>query len=143
MCLSRSLHRYTSHLFSLSATLSHMPVSYNCGLIPSFSIIIFSQSRAPLLFFLFFLLAVLLLCCCKLLIIYLPGFFSLPLSLLPAPLLQSVSLFLPLLFPPRSLSASFAPAASVFLCLNSRDAFVEGFHSDVPFEQVFIHVCWL
>lgn len=60
-------------------------------------------------------------------------------SLLCAALLQSVSLF-PLLSVSFPLSSS---AASVFLCVNSWDAFVEGFHSDGPFEQVVIHVCWL
>ena len=71
--------------------------------------------------------------------------FFLSLLLLPAPLLQSVSPFSPSLslslplFP----SASFSSAASMFLCVNSWDAFVEGFHSDGPFEQVVIHVCWL
>lgn len=37
----------------------------------------------------------------------------------------------------------FLHAASMFLCVNSWDAFVEGFHSDGPFEQVVIHVCSL
>lgn len=103
---------------------------------------------SPLFFFTFFLfslLPVLQLWCCELLIIYLPAFFSLLPSLLFAALLQSVSLFYPWLFPPRCLfpSASFSFSASMFLCVNSWDAFVEGFHSDGPFEQVVIHVCSL
>ena len=119
------------------ATPSHMPVSHNCGLIPSFSII-------------FFLLPVLPLCRCELLIIYLPAFFSLPPS---SPLhffffFFNLFLSFALAFPlsPSFPSASllfFPPAASMFLCVNSWDAFVEGFHSDGPFEQVVIHVCWL
>lgn len=99
-CHSHSLRQY--HLLSLSATLSHMPVSHNCGLIPSFSIIFFSFLNPPSSFF-FFLLPVLPLCRCELLIMYFPAFFSLLPSLL-APLFQSVSLFCPRLFPPLSLS---------------------------------------
>lgn len=69
-----------SQLFSLSATLAHMPVSCNCGLIHSLSIIFFS----------FFFSWTTLFCLCpvvlSLLMICLPAFFS---SLSPAPLLQS------------------------------------------------------
>lgn len=123
-----------------SATLSHMPVCHNCGLIPSFSIFSFSNPPSS------FLLPVFPLCRYELLILYLPAFFSLLPSFFPAPLLQSVSLFCPRLFP-SSLSlfpsASLSSAASMFLCVNSWDAFVEGFHSDGPIEQVVIHVCSL
>lgn len=46
--------------------------------------------------------------------------------------------YLHLLFTP---SSSFTSAASVFtLCVNSWDAFVDGFHGNGPFEQVVIHV---
>ena len=75
---------------------------------------------------------------------YLSPCFSSPSS---SSLLHFFNLFLH--SPPLSLSlplfpsASFSSAASMFLCVNSWDAFVEGFHSDGPFEQVVIHVCWL
>lgn len=61
-------------------------------------------------------------------------FFNLFLSSPPFCLPLSLSSPLPLFF---------SSAASMFLCVNSWDAFVEGFHSDGPFEQVVIHVCWL
>lgn len=142
LCCSHSLRRYASHLLCLSATPSHMPVSHNCGLIPSFSIIFSSLSNLPPLFF--FLLPVLSLCRCELLIIHLPAF------LFPPPPCSTSSICFSLLPPSLSLSLSlplclffFSSAASMFLCVNSWDAFVEGFHSDGPFEQVVIHVCWL
>ncbi len=54
LCHSHSLRHYASHLLSLSATVSHTPVPHNCGLIPSFSIIIFFLNlESPLLFFSF------------------------------------------------------------------------------------------
>lgn len=61
-------------------------------------------------------------------------FFNLFISSPPFSLPLSLSSPLPLFF---------SSAASMFLCVNSWDAFVEGFHSDGPFEQVVIHVCWL
>lgn len=120
-----------SDVFSLSHTQPHMPVSHNSGLIPLFSIICIS------LFLELPLLPVFSLCRCELLIICLSSPSS-P-SLFPAPLLQSVSLSCPCVFP----SSLRFPTASVFLFVNSWDAFVEGFHSDGPFEEVVIHVCSL
>lgn len=107
LCCSHSLRRYASHLLCLSATPSHMPVSHNCGLVPSFSIIFSSLSNLPPppLFFFSFLSSR-----------SVAASFWLSISLrsssllLPAPLLQSVSLFSPLLSP----SLSLFPSASFF-----------------------------
>lgn len=119
---------------SLSATLFLLPVSRNSGLIPSPSIIfLFLQhpsSYFPLSYRLVALSSRLSLC-----------LLSPPLSPLPAPLPHSCFSFSPRLFP--SLLPSLSAAASMSLCVNSWDAFVEGFHSDEPFEQVVIHVCTL
>lgn len=143
LCCSHSLRRYASHLLCLSATPSHMPVSHNCGLVPSFSIIFSSLSNLPPPLFFFSPSCPLALSlrasdypspCVPLPSSSLLHFFNLFLSSPPFSLPLSLSSPLPLFF---------SSAASMFLCVNSWDAFVEGFHSDGPFEQVVIHVCWL
>lgn len=136
LCCSHSLRRYASHLLCLSATPSHMPVSHNCGLIPSFSIIFSSLSNLPSSFFS---------PSCPLALSLRASDYPSPCFPLPS---SSLLHFFNLFPPSLSLSLSFplpifSSAASMFLCVNSWDAFVEGFHSDGPFEQVVIHVCWL
>lgn len=119
-----------SQLFSLSATLAHMPVSCNCGLIPSLSI-----------FFLFFFLLnhpLLSLSCRSVASNDLS-----PCFLLLALPCSTSSIFHPIIFSPLSFSffSSLFPLADpMFVCVNSWDAFVDRFHSDETFEQVVIHV---
>lgn len=128
-----------------SASLPHRLICQSLTTVASFPLspLFFPLYRiSPPLFF--FLLPVLSLCRCELLIIHLPAF------LFPPPPCSTSSICFSLLPPSLSLSLSlplclffFPSAASMFLCVNSWDAFVEGFHSDGPFEQVVIHVCWL
>lgn len=145
-------------LCSLAVTLSHVPVAHHHhhrGLIPSFSIIFFLFSQPPptpthtsprsrhLS------LSVLPLCRFELLIIYVvaPLLSLLASAAARPPALHFFNLFLSrtlaqlyppsALPPPRSASSPlfFPPlsAPSMFLRVNSSDAFVEGFHSDGPF----------
>lgn len=79
---------------------------------------------SPLFFLLWLAVCAPLLCPCELLII-----------LLATPLLQSASLSLSVC------CVSSCSLAAPLLSVNSWDAFVGGFHSDGPFEQVVVHVC--
>lgn len=118
-----------------SPSLPHCLICQSLTTLASFPLspLFFSLSQIPLLFSYFFSF----LSSCSVAIsfwlsISLLSFPLLP-SFFPAPLLQSVSLFFA---PACSLLSLYFPlpltsAASMFLCVDSWDAFVEGFHSDL------------